>query len=86
MILKKVLWSSAKRVVKRLCLVVGDALQVGKYVLDLHQPFSEADHGEDRELVPWVNRQNSQEPPAASWTVGSCLEERRKSMSPLLQQ
>lgn len=47
-------------------------------MLDFHQALSEAGHGEDRELVPRVNRQDSQEPPAASWTIGSCLEERKK--------
>lgn len=49
-------------------------------MLDLHQAFSEAGHGEDRELVAWVDRQHSQEPPAASWTVRSRLEERKNSL------
>lgn len=55
-------------------LVVGDALQICEDVLDLHQAFFEAGHGEDRELVPRVNRQNSQEPPTTRWTIRSCLD------------
>lgn len=55
-------------------LVVGDALQIREDVLDLQQAFFESGHGEDRQLVPWVDRQNSQEPPAARWTVRSGLD------------
>lgn len=64
-------------------LVAGDALQICEDVLDLHQAFFEAGHGEDRQLVAWVDRQNSQQPPAARWTIRSCLEERRNSIRPL---
>lgn len=60
-------------------LVVGDALEICEDVLYLHQAFFEAGHGEDRELVARVDRQDSQQPPAAGWTVWSCLEKRRQS-------
>lgn len=55
-------------------LTVGDALQIGENVLDLHQALFEACHGEDRELVARVNGQHGQQPPAACGTVRSRLE------------
>lgn len=47
----------------------GDALQIGQYLLDLHQTFSEAGHGEDGQLITRIYRQNRQEPPAASGSI-----------------
>lgn len=47
----------------------GDALQICEYLLDLHQPFFEAGHGEDRQLIARIYRQNRQEPPAAGWSI-----------------
>lgn len=52
----------------------GDALQICEYLLDLHQPFSERGHREDRQLITRIDRQNSQEPPAASWSIRCHLE------------
>lgn len=65
----------------REALVVGDALQICEDVLDLNQAFFEGGHGQDRQLVSRVDRQNSQQPPAAGWTIRSRLEERRRSVS-----
>lgn len=56
-------------------LVVGDALQIGENVLNLHQSLFEGGHGKHRELVARVDGKNSQEPPAAHRTVGRRLEE-----------
>lgn len=70
-----------KLFVCREALVVGDALQICEDVLDLNQTFFEGGHGQDRQLVSRVDRQNSQQPPAAGWTIRSHLEERRKSVS-----
>lgn len=67
-------YSRLLEVQRMFALIVGDALQICEDVLDLHQAFFEAGHGEDRELVQWVDRQNSQEPPAASWAIRSCLD------------
>lgn len=58
-------------------LLVGDALQVGEDVLDLDQAFAQRGHGKHRQLVARVDGQHGQQPPAASRTVGSRLEERR---------
>lgn len=56
-------------------LVVGDALQICEYVLNLHQTLFEGGHGKHRQLVARVDGKHSQEPPAASRTVGRRLEE-----------
>lgn len=63
--------------------MVGDALQICEDLLDLHQAVFEAAHGEHAELVSRVDGQNSQEPPAARWTVRCCLEERGSTIRPV---
>lgn len=47
----------------------GDALQIYEDLLDLHQPFSQAGHRKDRQLITRIDGQNRQEPPAAGWSV-----------------
>lgn len=59
-------------------LVIGDVLQIRENLLNLHQAVFEAGHGENGELVPRVDGQDSQQPPAASWTVWSRLETKKK--------
>lgn len=59
-------------------LVVGDALQIGEYLLNLHQTLLEGGHGKHGELVARVDGKNGQEPPAAGRTVGRRLEEQNK--------
>lgn len=72
------LQSPRRTFVEEGALVVGDALQICEDLLNLHQAVFEAGHGENGELVPRVDGQNGQQPPAASWTVWSRLETERE--------
>lgn len=66
-------------------LVVGEALQVGEDVLDLHQALFEGGHGKHGELVARVDGKDGQEPPAASGTVGRRLEEQEQRRGALVE-
>lgn len=62
---------------KKEALDAGDALQIREYLLDLHEPFFEAGHGEDRQLITRIYRQDRQKPPAASWSIRCRLKNKK---------